>query len=162
MPHLVGSLCEIACINSPTSTVVSGPSQEVSRLTERCRSQGHNCIKLKISYAFHSAQVDPMLNEFEIAARRVQFEAPSVTYISPLLARSVSESGVINASYLTQACRSTVNFQGAIEAAQELGVVGERTVWLEIGSHPACSGMIKSTLDSQTMALPSLRKDTDM
>lgn len=160
-PHLAGSSCDIACINSPNNTVVSGPSQEIGRLMEKYRLQGHECVRLSIPYAFHSAQVDPFLEKFESVTAKVRFSAPSIPYMSPLLARTVSEAGVLNSSYLSQACRSTVNFQGALEAANELAIVGEQTIWLEIGSHPACSGMIKGTFGSQTVVLPSLKKDTD-
>ena len=160
-PHLAGSSCEIACINQPTNSVISGPKQEISRLMEDYRSRGHECVLLSIPYAFHSAQVTPILEKFEAAATMVRFSAPSIPYMSPLLGRVVTDASVLGPAYLSRACRSVVNFQGALEGAMNSGVVDQRTVWLEIGSHPACSGMIKGTLGSQTIALPSLRKGTD-
>lgn len=160
-PDLIDTSCEIACINSPSSTVISGSNDEVGELMKQYYTRNYKFANLKIPYACHSAQVDPILEEFEAAAKSVHFGVPSVPYISPLLARVVSDGGVINASYLSSACRSTVNFQGALEAARAAGVYDEGTIWLEIGPHPACSGMVKSTLGSQVLALASLRKDTD-
>lgn len=63
--------------------------------------------------------------------------------------------------YLTNACRQAVNFQGAIEAAQANSLANEKTIWLEVGSHPTCGGMIKNILNQQYSVFGSLRKDKD-
>lgn len=158
---LAGSACEVACINQPTSNVVSGPGDEIDALAKQCQSYGHECVKLDIPFAFHSAQVDPILEAFEVAAGSVRYEEPSIPYISPLLGQVVSDGATLGASYLTRACRNAVNFQGALEAAKAASIVDDRTIWLEIGSHPACSGMVKGTFGSQTLTIASLRKGTD-
>jgi naphtho-gamma-pyrone polyketide synthase len=160
-PYLTGSACEIACINQPTGTVISGPSDEISRLMKEERSPAHDGVRLDIPFAFHSAQVDPTLEEFEAAASGVRFNIPSIPYMSPLLGRVVSDGSTLGASYLTRACRNAVDFQGALEAAKASSLVDEKTIWLEIGAHPICSGMIKGTLGSQSVTVPSLRKSTD-
>lgn len=159
--NLNASPCEIACINQPTSNVISGPGEEISRLANTYQLSGHECITLDIPFAFHSAQVDPILEPFEAAANGIRFSAPSTPYISPLLERVVSDADTLGSSYLTRACRSAVNFEGALKAAKASALVDERTLWVEIGSHPACSGMIKGTLGSQIVTIPSLRKGTD-
>ena len=153
--------CEITCINSPSSTVVSGPRSEIERLADSCRSQGQTCTILDIPYAFHSAQVDPILTDFTSAARGITFAAPSIPYLSPLLAQTVSEGGILTTSYLSNACRRTVNLKGALQTACDSGLIGHDTVWLEIGSHPACCSMVKDTVGPQVIALASMRKDTD-
>ncbi|OCK90224.1 polyketide synthase [Cenococcum geophilum 1.58] len=157
------SSCDVACANSPTDTVISGPSREVDRITENLRAEGLECVLLNIPFAFHSAQVESWVDEFEFAASKIQYHVPTVPYISPLLGRTVSagEAGVLNGSYLSRACRATVNFFGAIEAARDAGIVNEETNWLEIGSHPACSSFIKRTMGSKTIIIPSLRQATD-
>ncbi len=160
-PQLAGSSCEVACINQPMSNVISGPSEAISILKDKFESNGYNCIRLSIPYAFHSAQVDPILRKFEAVATNVRFNVPLIPYMSPLLARIVSDGATLDASYLTQACRNVVNFQGALEAAKASSLVDERTIWLENGSHPICSDMIKGTLGLQTSTISSLKKSTD-
>lgn len=160
-PQLVGSSCEVACINQPMSNVISGPSEEISGFMSKFQSLGHDCVKLKVPYAFHSAQVDPILEEFEAVATNIRFNVPLVPYISPSLGRIVSDDTTLGASYLTQACRVAVNFQGALEVAKAFSLVDERTIWLENGSHPICSDMIKGTFGLQTRTLSSLKKNTD-
>jgi naphtho-gamma-pyrone polyketide synthase len=161
-PYLMGSACEIACINQPTGIVISGPTEEMSRLMNETKSPACGGVRLDIPFAFHSAQVEPTLEAFEAAASGVRFNIPSIPYMSPLLGRVVSDGSTLGASYLTRACRNAVNFQGALEAARASTLVDERTIWLELGAHPICSGMIKGTLGSQSFTVASLRKSTDV
>ena len=155
------SSCEVACVNQPNGTVLSGPRQEIDHLTENVEGLGKKCIKLHIPYAFHSAQIEPILDGFERSASSVHFSKPSIPFLSPLLGSVVDEGGTLNAAYLTKACRSTVNFEAALEAAKESGKVTDKTIWLELGPHPLCSSMIKSTLGSQYTTLSTLQKRTD-
>lgn len=160
-PHLVGTSCEVACINGPNETVISGVLVEIDALSALLTTLGLRSIKLDVPFAFHSAQVEPILRAFESTAQGAVFEKPSIPFISPLLKDAVSDSGVLTPSYLSQACRKTVNFLGGIEMARAAGVVNEKTLWVEIGAHPVCSGMLKSILGSQTVALASLRRNGD-
>ena len=160
---LSASSCDVACVNSPLNTVVSGPSRDIDRITEDFRAEGLECVPLSMPYAFHSLQIEIWINEFELAASKVRYHAPTVPYISPSLRRTVSagEAGVLNGSYLSQACRTTVDFTGAIEAARDDGTVNAETNWLEVGSHPVCSHFIKQILGPKAITIPSLRQATD-
>ena len=160
-PHLAGTSCEIACINGTNAIVISGNVVEIDALSSFLTTLGNKCFKLEVPFAFHSAQVEPILQDFESAAQGATFEKPTVPFISPLLQDAVSSSGILNPSYLRQACRKTVNFLGAVETAREAGVVGEKTLWVEIGAHPVCSGMLKSIFGPETIALASLRRNGD-
>ncbi|KFY41333.1 hypothetical protein V494_03051 [Pseudogymnoascus sp. VKM F-4513 (FW-928)] len=159
--YLVGSTCEIACMNQPTNSVISGSSEEISRLVLLFQSKGCECTKLDIPFAFHSAQVDPILEGFESIAGGICYCVPSLPYISPLLESVISDGVTLNASYLARACRSAVNFQGALKSAEAASLINGQTIWVEIGSHPACSGMIKGTIGTQSTTIPSLRKGVD-
>ncbi|GLA36716.1 type I Iterative Polyketide synthase (PKS) [Aspergillus niger] len=155
--------CALACLNQPFSNVVSGTVGELILLKDWLTSQGIGSVQLDIPYAFHSAQVDPILNDFKMISAGVEYYVPSIPYISPLLSRVIpaGEPDVLNASYLRNACREPVNFQGAVVSAEETGLVNEKTIWVDIGSHPACSGMIKGILGTKSTTIASLRKGSD-
>ena len=155
--------CDVACVNSPMNTVLSGSIQEIERITEKFRNEGLQCVLLTIPYAFHSAQVDTWINDFKVAAEKVQYSAPTLPYASPLLNKivTVDEAGVLNAEYLSRACRATVDFTGAIEAARNAELVNAETIWLELGCHPACSNFIKHIQGQKSITIPSLKQDTD-
>lgn len=159
--QITGTGCEIACINQPNGTVISGSIEEVTRLSHKMRVEGLESVKLDVPFAFHSAQVDAILGDFEKRIRGVTFNKPSIPFISPLLKRVVIDDDTLGALYLSRACREVVNFQGGLEAARNAGFVSSETIWIEIGSHPVCSGMIKATLGPQTPSFPSLRQNVD-
>ncbi|KAI4223523.1 MAG: hypothetical protein LQ349_007414, partial [Xanthoria aureola] len=161
VPELADSSCTIACINSPTNVVVSGPATSVKRLSEKFRSKRVEVALLDVPYAFHSAQVEPLLAHFETLASTITFHKPRAPYMSPVLSTVVNDTGILNAAYVTQATRECVNFQGAIEAARDAKLVNDTALWVEIGLHPTCSGMIKQTLGSHVVTAPTLRKDAD-
>ncbi|KAI5463837.1 hypothetical protein BGZ63DRAFT_423145 [Mariannaea sp. PMI_226] len=156
-----GSSAEVACLNQPASIVLSGTVEEVDRLREVFKMAGHDTTILDLPFAFHSSQVKPILEEFEAVAQTVNFNPPAVPYISPLLSEIISESGVLCGSYLARACRGTVNFRGALEEASKAGLINEKMIWLEIGPHPICSGMVKGTLGSSSITAATLVKNTD-
>ncbi|QGA14874.1 hypothetical protein EYB26_002530 [Talaromyces marneffei] len=161
--ELPGTNCEIGCLNQPSNNVITGPLEQLSMLKDRFKSRGIDCMFLDIPFAFHSTQVDPILAPFETAASAIVYKEPLIPYISPLLSKVISpgDKEALNGRYLTNACRQAVNFQGAIEAAQTNSLVDEKTIWLEVGSHPACVGMVKNILNKQSSVFGSLRKDTD-
>ncbi|KAF7552262.1 hypothetical protein G7Z17_g4428 [Cylindrodendrum hubeiense] len=155
-------LTEIACLNQPVGNVVSGQVEEIYRLKEVFKAAGHDTTSIDVPFAFHSPQVDKILEEFQAATRQVNLRPPSVPYVSPLLSQVISGGDTLDHSYLVKACRQAVNFEGALKEASNTGLVNEKTIWLEIGSHPACSGMVKGTLGSKSNTAASLRKDTDV
>ncbi|THC96716.1 hypothetical protein EYZ11_003822 [Aspergillus tanneri] len=157
------SACAVACFNQPNNNVISGPIRQLSSLKERLAVRGIGCTMLDVPFAFHSAQVDTILEDFKTMAQNIRYRAPQITYISPLLDAAVpaGDGHTLTAEYLTKACRRPVNFQGAIEAVQATNLISSKTMWLEIGSHPVCSGMVKGILGQDATTVASLRKNVD-
>ncbi|KAI1809989.1 polyketide synthase [Poronia punctata] len=151
------SLISVACINGPRETVLGGESSEISSVADVLDRAGFKCTQLKVPYAFHTLQVDAILDDFEKLARSVHFQKPLVPLVSPLLLHVVGDEP-IDATYLRDHARDPVNFLGGLVAAQEAGVMDEKTVWLEVGPHPVCANMVKATFGASTIAVPSLRR----
>lgn len=147
-----------ACINGPRETVLSGSSSEIADVAEKLDGAGFKCTQLKVPFAFHSAQVEPILDDFEKLARSVKFHKPSVPVISTLLGKLI-EHDQINPTYLRNHARDPVNLLGGLVTAQESGVIDEKTVWLEVGPHPICTNMVKAAFGASTIAVPSLRRN---
>ena len=154
--------CSIACFNGPNSTVVSGKVDEISSLGQKLDAAGVKKTLLELPFAFHSVQMDPILDDIRVIAQNVEFREPAVPVASTLLGSVVKEKGTFTPSYLTRQAREAVKFQGALEACRSLGIARDETLWVEMGAHPLCHGMVRSTLGmSPTKALPSLRRDED-
>ena len=105
--------------------------------------------------------METILDDFEDSAKGVDFKAPSVPVISPLLKEVITRDGTFNSAYLRRHCRYTVDFLGGIEAARHASLVADKSIWLEIGSHPICSTMIRATLGHHVETVASLRRNDD-
>ena len=150
---------EVACINAPQETVLSGTVADIDKAADELRVKGVKCTKLNVSFAFHSTQVDAILTRFSKLASSVTFRAPNIPIVSPLLSSVLSESDTINGEYLARHAREAVDFSGALDSAQQLGLINDQTVWLEAGPHPVCSGFIRSALGQGTTIVSSLNKN---
>lgn len=153
---------ELACINGPKETVLSGTTEEMQALLAPLEAASLKCYILDVAFAFHSAQMDPIVNGFEETARTsVVFQPPNVPIISPLLGKVVFDEKTVDAKYVARATREPVNFLSALEAASHIAIIDDTMAWLEIGPHPVCSGFVKATLPSVAAAVPSMRRDED-
>jgi naphtho-gamma-pyrone polyketide synthase len=160
-PYITGTTCEVACINGPNDTVLSGLIEEISPIAEALSVARIRCSKLDLPFAFHSSQVEAILPEFEAAAKSVSFNRPLIPFLSPLLGEVVTKSNILRPSYLSRASRESVNFRGALATAQDAGITSARDMWLEIGPHPVCSNMVKAILGPETFTIASLRRSCD-
>ncbi|KAJ4291933.1 hypothetical protein N0V90_009831 [Kalmusia sp. IMI 367209] len=158
---LQGSQYEIACLNSPSETVVAGTVEQITAAAAALSKAGTKTTRLNLPYAFHSAQVEPILDTFEELASGVVFSAPTIPVISPLLGEVVESEGVFNAPYLCRHARETVNFVEALETAKSESFVADKTIFVEVGPHPICTGMVKSTFSPSITAVGSLNKSED-
>ncbi|KAI6708188.1 polyketide synthase [Diplocarpon mali] len=152
--------CEVACVNTPSSTVISGPIEEVEELKAFLKTVGVSATQLDTPYAFHSKQVDVIVPEFVSRAKRVRFNQPSIPVASTVKGAIVTEQGTFDAAYLGRQAREPVDFVGALNALRSID--DETTLWIEIGPTPVSLGLIKSTLDvPQSRLLPSLQAGQD-
>ncbi|KAK5951062.1 polyketide synthase [Knufia fluminis] len=150
---------EIACINGVSDTVLSGTMADVDAVAQKLADAGQKCTKLKLPFAFHSSQVDPIMEDFEKLAANITYNPPKVPVISPLLSDVVTSGGVFDALYLSRHLRKTVDFVGGLAAAMSTSTISDTSLWLEVGGHPLCASMIKSCLSTST--LPTMRRDDD-
>ena len=110
-------MTEIACMNGPEETVLCGTVEVVESTNQLLTGQGFKSTKLNVPFAFHSAQVEPILAKFQEAASAVTFCKPEVPVMSPLTGEVIREAGTINAAYLCRHARETVNFWTALSVS---------------------------------------------
>lgn len=152
---------EVTCINSPNETVVGGSTAELDALSAAVAIAGYKTFKLHVAHAYHTRQMDVLLNEFVQQTQAVVCKKPSVPIISPRQAKVLSSLDNVDVSYLAAATREKVDFAGALDFARDTGVVSDLTVWLEIGHHPTLCGFISRTLPTTRLTCSSLHRDED-
>jgi naphtho-gamma-pyrone polyketide synthase len=162
-PYLVNDKLEIACSNGPQETVLAGLRSDVDILYQRLSTAGFKSTKLNVPFAFHTAQVEPILESFKEVAVGVTFHAPTIPIISAVTGNMIEalDTSIIGPDYLVRHCRDTVNFMQGIHAAREAKLFNDKSMWIEIGPHSVCSGMVKSSLHAQVATLSSLRRNDD-
>lgn len=148
---------ETACINSPVETVLAGSNEQVAALKEVIVDSGIKCTLLKVPYAFHSSQVDPIMSEFEAVASGITFLKPTIPVLKPLDG-TVTTDEEFNPAYLARHAREPVNMLKALQTGYNNRILTDQTITIEIGPHPAISGMVKAALGSQMVTLASSQR----
>ncbi|WP_410641656.1 type I polyketide synthase [Amycolatopsis sp. lyj-346] len=151
--EVVAAGVEIAAVNGPTSVVVSGAQAAVESVVARFAAAGVKTTMLRVSHAFHSALMDPMLEEFQQVLETVEFAEPTLPIVSTVTGQLAE---LAEPEYWVEQVRRTVRFGDAVSTLNELGV---RT-YLELGPGGSLSAMGADTA-SDAVFLPVLRKDRD-
>ncbi len=68
----------IAAFNGPTNVVVSGPIAELDQFVRRLDAQNLPSQRLAVSHAFHSALLEPALDELETGRGAGEIRRPAV------------------------------------------------------------------------------------
>ncbi|KAM0545984.1 hypothetical protein ACHAPJ_011096 [Fusarium lateritium] len=152
---------EVACVNGPEDTVLSGPNAVVEAICLSLTNLGLKFTKLPVPFAFHSSQVDPILDELESTARHVNFKPNTLPIISTLLGTIINPGETIGPEYIRRHCREPVEFVDALQAAQQSNIIGSQSVCVEIGAHPILTRMAKGVLGSEIRSFASLRRNEE-
>ena len=153
--------CEVSCLNGPESTVASGKIDDVQTLSTYLKASSTQSTILKTPYAFHSAQMDPFLEDYKLIGRGINFSKPNIPFVSTLLGTVATDEN-LSADYIVQHARNPVQFLGAIQDGQNQGLINEKSVFIEIGPNPSCLAMIRSIVAiSADHLLPSLSQRED-
>lgn len=151
----------IAAINGPERVVISGVERAVEAAVAALEAQTLGCQRLQVSHAFHSALMDPMLDDLEAAAARVTHQPPRVPLISNITGQAFDLDRPITPDYWREHARSAVRFSDSMTRLAEHGC----TLYLEIGpSATLCSlgrACLPRSADAARVWLPSLRKGRD-
>ncbi|MGW0657422.1 acyltransferase domain-containing protein, partial [Streptomyces umbrinus] len=81
LPHLTPGV-SVAAVNGPSSVVLSGHEPEVLAVAEDFAGRGCRTRRLRVSHAFHSALMEPMLAQFRAVAERLTYAEPSIPLVS--------------------------------------------------------------------------------
>ncbi|GGA98259.1 type I polyketide synthase [Allosediminivita pacifica] len=139
---LLGDEADVAAVNAPDQTVVSGARDALDRFAELLTDRGIDFRWLPVSHAFHSRLVDPALDAFEATASGISFGAPNRRLISNLTGRSVGAETIGRPAYWRRHMRDPVRYA---EGAAEIARLGA-TVLVEIGPQPVLTTLARETL----------------
>ncbi|MGD3113019.1 beta-ketoacyl synthase N-terminal-like domain-containing protein, partial [Streptomyces sp. YGL11-2] len=145
----------IAAVNGPSSVVVSGVEEAVLGVAARFEGEGRKTSRLRVSHAFHSPLMEPMLEEFRAVVARLSFGTPTISVVSNLTGRLAEPGQLAQADYWVRHVREAVRFADGIRALRTEGV----TRFLELGPDGALSAMARESAPDDAVLAPVLRKD---
>ena len=151
----VSERVSIAAINGPRSIVISGSRQGVEAVIEKLAARGIEHRTLKVSHAFHSSLMEPMLDEFAQIANQVEYASPRLRIISNVTGTLAESDELSNPEYWCRHIREPVQFYTSIQTLPAQGY----ELFIEIGANPVLMGMGRRCLpENRGVWLPSLRK----
>jgi acyl transferase domain-containing protein/NADPH:quinone reductase-like Zn-dependent oxidoreductase/acyl carrier protein len=127
---------DLAAVNGPAAVVVSGPAEAVSALRDQFEAKGVRVRPLRVSHAFHSSLMEPMLAEFAQVAASVSYRRPTIALVSTVTGLPVTDE-VTDPGYWVRQVREPVRFADAVTALRDRGV---RT-FVEIGPDGVLSAL---------------------
>ena len=117
-----GGGVDVAAVNGPESVVVSGAEAAVERVVGVLAGQGCRVRRLRVSHAFHSALMEPMLAEFREVLEGVSFGVPRCSVVSNVSGRVVVGEELSSPEYWVRHVRGTVRFADGVRSMVREGV----------------------------------------
>ncbi|WP_328410833.1 type I polyketide synthase [Nocardia sp. NBC_00403] len=147
----------LAAVNAPQAMVVSGDEDAVAAFEQQFADRGRKTSRLRVSHAFHSHRMDPMLAEFTAVARDVSYRRPQLPLVSNLSGRIAGDE-VLDPAYWVRQVRSAVRFAPGIESLAAAGV----RRFLEVGPDAVLAAMARQSLpediESQSSVIAGARR----
>ncbi|MGW8693337.1 type I polyketide synthase, partial [[Kitasatospora] papulosa] len=137
---------DIAAVNGARSVVVSGDEEAVLAVA----AQAEKSTRLKVSHAFHSHRMDPMLEPFREVLAGLTFHEPALPVVSNVTGRIADD--LTDPDYWVRHVREAVRFH---DGATTLAAEGA-TRFLEIGPDSVLSTMAQDVVPD---AIGTQRRD---
>ncbi|WP_199844795.1 type I polyketide synthase, partial [Streptomyces sp. DSM 15324] len=146
----------IAAVNGPRALVVSGTAEAVEGVGAHFRARDRKVTALRVSHAFHSPLMEPMLDEFRAVLAGITYGQPTLPIVSDVTGRLATAEELASPDYWTQHVRQPVRFADGIRTLEEQGA----RRFLELGPDGTLTALAEQSLhDDEAFAVPAVRKD---
>ncbi|MFB6398448.1 acyltransferase domain-containing protein, partial [Polymorphospora sp. 2-325] len=140
---------EVAAVNAPRQTVVSGPEEELSRVEALAAVAGVRARRLRAPYPFHNRVLRPVAEEYAAGLRDITVRPPAVRVFSAIGLRYYTADDDLRqalASHLT----TPVRFADAVRDLYEQGV----ETFVECGARSILTDLVGQNLSGVTTHAP--------
>ncbi|KAJ4293019.1 hypothetical protein N0V88_005683 [Collariella sp. IMI 366227] len=163
--RLIRGTATVACVNSPSSTTLSGDAGAVDELERAIKADGHFARKLRVDVAYHSPHMQVIARRYLHALGNIvplAEEDSRVHMFSSLTGKEVKNAD-LGPQYWVSNLTGQVNFTGAVlsmlsfsenikgvrrGAARKKAFVQHL---IEVGPHAALKGPLKQILDHESI-----------
>ncbi|WP_277351247.1 type I polyketide synthase [Micromonospora sp. HNM0581] len=149
----------VAAVNGPQAVVISGDHDAVGAVADGWRGRGRRIKRLRVSHAFHSPHMEPMLAEFHEVLAGLTFNPPQVPVVSNLTGRLADPDEIRDPGYWVRHVREAVRFSDGITTLVAEGV----TTYLEVGPDAVLTALARECVTGTdgVALVPVLRNGRD-
>ncbi|KAF7776218.1 hypothetical protein Agabi119p4_4611 [Agaricus bisporus var. burnettii] len=153
----------IACYNSTTDCVVSGPISLIEALRTYLDRKVHcKHVLLSVPFGYHGPAMMPLLQDLTRVAKKITINAPTIPVVSNVFGNVVApgDDSVFNPEYFARHCAEPVQFDTGVRSLVSECGLGKFDAWLEIGPHTTTLPLLKAnaSLVKDSLLLCSLKK----
>ena len=138
----IGGGVNVANINGPTQTVISGNLVSLQRAMDACQEAGGRVIKLDVSGPFHTPLLAEAQADLAPSIEHLEFSAPNISFVSSVSGRVESDPSAIRSLLLTQ-ITACVQWVSTVESLVRLDV----DVAIEVGPGKVLTNMGRRITD---------------
>ncbi|EKE80856.1 type I polyketide synthase [Idiomarina xiamenensis] len=159
-PYLSDSV-SVGIINGPEMTVLSGEIDAIDNLQSRLESDGILSRRLGTSHAFHSAMMEPVVEELENMLAGFELSPPTIPILSNVTGNWLTDEEAISPEYWGRHMRHTVLFAQSLEH-----LLSEQScALLEVGPGQSLCSIVRMQpqfkQSSARVVVPSCRNEFD-
>jgi acyl transferase domain-containing protein len=145
---------ELAVVNGATHHVLGGPPEAVDAARVRLAARGEAFEVLAVDRAFHTALLDPALEEFRVLADKTQLVALHTEFVDGIDGTVRPAGWRPDAAYLVAQARRTADFAAILDrlagppegGSPQAGSSSAGSVLLELGPSAVLTGMVRRSL----------------
>ncbi|WP_446728335.1 type I polyketide synthase [Phaeobacter sp. QD34_3] len=134
---LIGADLDIASVNAPSLTAVSGPQAALDRLAETLKARDVDHQRIQIDIAAHSRMLDGILDQYGAFLRGLTLSPPQMPIMSNRSGTLLTAEKATDPDYWVHQLRGTVMFATCIDTLAQ--VPGR--IYLEVGPGKALSAL---------------------
>ncbi|WP_190120564.1 type I polyketide synthase, partial [Streptomyces flavofungini] len=148
----------VAAVNGPSQVVLSGDRTVLEDVEEKLRAEGRKVRWLKVSHAFHSPLMDPILADFRKVAANLTYQDTVLPVVSNLTGQLATPDELTDPDYWVRHIREAVRFHDGLGTFTAQGTA----TLLELGPDSVLTAMAHDTITDPTAQaglVAALRKD---
>ncbi len=146
----------IAAINGPEHVVVSGDAETVGAVVREFAQCGVQAHALRVSAAFHSPLVSPIMDRMGECAAKFKMRPPRIPIAWNVTGGELRPGPAPSSEYWRRHLREPVRFADGISYLHRQGF---RT-FLEVGPHPTLTALAQQCIaDDRALFVSSMRRD---
>jgi acyl transferase domain-containing protein len=139
---------DVAALNGPAMTVLSGTPEAVETLTARLLEQGVAARPLRSAHAFHSSLLAPARGELAEVIAKVQRNAPATPIVSNVTGEPLTADQATDPQYWAEHLCRPVRFADAAQYAAAQNI----DAFVELGAGQTLGGLLRQNTGPQAAA----------